>query len=610
MTTTSELIDGLVDIDSENTENRYSKNIDYYQKYIDLLKENKDLETEKENYKFDLTKYREILEPTYNEKNRKLKEKNKIITQEKEFYFDNFTKYQKEIEPKYKEKINSLTQDLSNCERELLQCKEAEIAYNSMIIDLKERHNYDRERINNLEKDLKQSKDYAEKKTIELETDVRSKAVMIEAIEKLNRELQVESANIKKEVPSYHFCLSDSVQLSADINSLQDKLERYVTTLKGSIKIDNNKIQGLYGKYNLDTQNLTDKVLMKSVLQRHVLEKIFEYIDNYLEIKEDDDPNHPNNQEKYIMYHANKLIFLLDKFYNNHFKEDNNNTKKQYMHPFVVFGAKNLNQLMTGYRYIKDDTKRKSVENFAENLIKDVVRIFKFRLLVQEPKCETLWFKDDEKINIQFMKGQWGDDCLDDYVVDICYFPLIGTELNDSSKTKDHESLNDELQDNSSSIINDMLNKLLTTPSYSTPSQNSDNNDRSNDPNKRQHSVNNKDPDNRQNSANSNRNNDSYRRQSSTNNDRNRDLDKRQNSANSDRSNSDCSSDPNKHQNSANSDHDRDSNKRQNSVNSDHNSDPIDTNSFHNQQIHSRNSNNQRKIKWAQILGQTSSKKS
>ncbi|CAJ0912534.1 9846_t:CDS:2, partial [Entrophospora sp. SA101] len=169
MTTTSELIDGLVDIDSE------------------------------------------ILEPTYNEKIRKLKEKNKIITQEKEFYFDNFTKYQKEIEPKYKEKINSLTQDLSNCERELLQYKEAERSYNAIIIDLKERHDYDKERINNLANDLKRFKDYAEEKTIELETDVRSKAVMIEAIEKLNRELQVESANIKKEVSSYHFCLSDKI---------------------------------------------------------------------------------------------------------------------------------------------------------------------------------------------------------------------------------------------------------------------------------------------------------------------------------------------------------------------------------------------------------------
>ena len=32
--------------------------------------------------------------------------------------------------------------------------------------------------------------------------------------------------------------------------------------------------------------------------------------------------------------------------------------------------------------------------------------------------------------------GQWDDENLDDYVVKICYFPLIGMELNDPSKIK------------------------------------------------------------------------------------------------------------------------------------------------------------------------------
>ncbi|CAJ0746711.1 467_t:CDS:2, partial [Entrophospora sp. SA101] len=72
--TTSGLIDGLVDINQENTENKYSQNIDYYQKYIDLLKKNEDLETEKEDYKFNLTRYQDILEPAYNKNIRKLKE--------------------------------------------------------------------------------------------------------------------------------------------------------------------------------------------------------------------------------------------------------------------------------------------------------------------------------------------------------------------------------------------------------------------------------------------------------------------------------------------------------------------------------------------------------
>ena len=106
-------------------------------------------------------------------------------------------------------------------------------------------------------------------------------------------------------------------------------------------------------------------------------------------------------------------------------------------HPFTTHAKQELNQSMTGYRYISDVTKRNSIENMAEDLIKDAVRIFKFRLLVQEPKCEARWFKNNVKINTQFMKGgQWDDKNLDDYVVKICYFPLIGMELNVSSKIK------------------------------------------------------------------------------------------------------------------------------------------------------------------------------
>ncbi|CAJ0867389.1 1256_t:CDS:2 [Entrophospora sp. SA101] len=165
------------------------------------------------------------------------------------------------------------------------------------------------------------------------------------------------------------------------------------------------------------------------------------------------------------MYHTNKLIDLLNKFYSSHFKQDNDNAikaipikirqqvygmlgefgfseiyenkKNQYVHPFISSTVLELNKLMAGYRCIEDDTKRKNVENMSENLIKDIIRIFKFRLLVQEPKYEVHWYENNVKIDTQFMKGQWDDDCLDNYVVDICYFPLIGMELNgDLSKAK------------------------------------------------------------------------------------------------------------------------------------------------------------------------------
>ena len=64
---------------------------------------------------------------------------------------------------------------------------------------------------------------------------------------------------------------------------------------------------------------------MKSVLQRHVLEKVLKYADDYFKIKENDDLNDLYNQEKSIVNHTNKLLELLTNFYNNDDDDDNNN---------------------------------------------------------------------------------------------------------------------------------------------------------------------------------------------------------------------------------------------------------------------------------------------
>nr|CAG8468275.1 4911_t:CDS:2 [Entrophospora candida] len=134
-------------------------------------------------------------------------------------------------------------------------------------------------------------------------------------------------------------------QLRKEASSYQLALEDTLYFhLSSFINIDNGKIQELYGKHNPNNPNINDKISMKTVLQHH-------------------------------------------------------NKKKQHMQPFISFAAQNLNQLMTGYCYIKNNIKRKNIEDMAENLIKDITRIFKFRLLVQEPKYETHWFKNDIKIN-------------------------------------------------------------------------------------------------------------------------------------------------------------------------------------------------------------------
>ncbi|CAJ0872901.1 9796_t:CDS:2 [Entrophospora sp. SA101] len=296
-----------------------------------------------------------------------------------------------------------------------------------------------------------------------------------------NKNLKATNEILRKEASTYQSALGDalnfrlsdednnnSVQLSADINLLQDRLEKYVTTLKGpSIDLEIKAIQELYRKYQLDTQRIKDKILMKSVLQRYVLEKVLELVDGYFKIENNnkiEEIEDSYNQEKYIMNHTDQLINFFDKFYTHHSKHINNVTKavptkirqqvygvlgefgfseiyekenEQYIHPFITFTAQELNQLMSGYRYIKDGNKRKVAEDMAKDLIKDIINIFKFRLMVQEPPCEIHWFKHNDKIEPKFMKGQWDDDCWDDYVVDICYFPLIGIEFGDDfSKCK------------------------------------------------------------------------------------------------------------------------------------------------------------------------------
>jgi len=64
----------------------------------------------------------------------------------------------------------------------------------------------------------------------------------------------------------------------------------------------------------------------------------------------------------------------------------------------------------------------------AGDIIRKVVTLFWFRLKVQEPIAESIWFKYSEKIDPSCMEGIWDDDDIDNIVVDICYFPLIANK--------------------------------------------------------------------------------------------------------------------------------------------------------------------------------------
>jgi len=451
----------------------------------------------------------------------------KVQKESKEYYCKQFQDYtltltteQKENESKYKEMVNKLKQEKENCLIDLNKYKqkvnqledlaeknqncaialkdeqiENGLKYKMIINKLNQEKthfqknlNKYKENINKLEKELSQIKEdncqlsefleyknSTEKKIRKLETENYS---INNAINKLNKELEIKNKESIEASSLYQSALGDAplpcfndeslnnlVNFTTNIINLQNKLEKYVTTLKGSIEINVKLIKELYVRYHVKSQNYKDKILMKSILQRYILGKVLEYADDYFKIKENDDLNDLYNQEKFIVNHTNKFLELLSNFYNNNNKQDNNMVKtiptkiRQYTyfalgelgfpeiyerrkpqshHPFISSTAQRLNQSMAEYRFIRDENKRKYAENMAEDIIKDIIRIFKFSLLAQEPKCEIHWFENDDKIMPKLMRGQWDDDYLDDFVVDICYFPLIVTTSpnGDFSKSK------------------------------------------------------------------------------------------------------------------------------------------------------------------------------
>ncbi|RGB26304.1 hypothetical protein C1646_770604, partial [Rhizophagus diaphanus] len=252
-----------------------------------------------------------------------------------------------------------------------------------------------------------------------------------------------------------------TVQLVDDILRLQDDLEIYVTNLRPNIDINYKNVNNLLSKYKSKTRltsKSSDMPLIKAVLQRHVLETIFCYVPVYNNIK---NFSEPHSLEALIAKKAEELILLTQEFGKT--REGNDSItptvpvkirqqiysslgnrgfsniiieQETYEHSFIGKFKTILNDEMEQYRKILDTTKKKEIEEKAANIILDVIRIFFFRIQTQEPIGQIHWFQNKDKIDSSLMYCTWDDDRFDDLEVDICIFPLIGTELNNHLKRK------------------------------------------------------------------------------------------------------------------------------------------------------------------------------
>ncbi|CAG8714980.1 13932_t:CDS:1 [Dentiscutata erythropus] len=332
---------------------------------------------------------------------------------------------------------------------------------NLMVEQLDHENQKCKESLTKLRKDYENCKHLLQK----LQTNLLMQNQQIDIFEKRINFLEKENIKLKDEASKYQLALGNAtnfrfsdddqnnpMHLKSDIENLQNMIEEYVTNLKNGIEINFENVNKLLLEYGSRTKIIThtpNRQLIKAILQQHVLKEILSYVDTSHEGLELD-----------IIQKADDLIELIKRFsyervgadditrvapiklrqqiyailgYRGYANVDENKFENT-QHPFLFIYQRKLNDTMNNYRVLNDSKKRNMVEEKAEKLIQEAIRIFKFRFKVQEPIIEFAWMNCGTKIMKECVETRYED--FTNGIVDICSFPLIGRDLTNRAKRK------------------------------------------------------------------------------------------------------------------------------------------------------------------------------
>ncbi|PKY39138.1 hypothetical protein RhiirA4_452291 [Rhizophagus irregularis] len=300
------------------------------------------------------------------------------------------------------------------------------------------------------------------------------------------QKLKGHNDNLKKEASEYQSALGDATsfhlgnqdsdtasKLSKDIGNLHHNLEKFCELKKGiEIINDQKEIDNFLKNYDCSIKGAIkeNKNLISGALERCIIEIIIKKAEEYFnheendknnkEVDEQGDKRQQQNLEAKIVKTTDLLLEMINSFStirtgNDKISKSTSTKLRQQIygilgnrgfsntvldesdgkeHPFVEKLRKEILDLMNRYRKIKDQEKLAEHEKIINDIIRQVVNIFFFRLKVQEPTAEWKWFPKDTEINTLTMDGPWDKD---EYLsVDICAFPLIGSNLNSAEDAK------------------------------------------------------------------------------------------------------------------------------------------------------------------------------
>nr|CAG8435556.1 14299_t:CDS:1 [Entrophospora candida] len=289
--------------------------------------------------------------------------------------------------------------------------------------------------------------------------------------------LKEANEKLKKEAIKYQSALGDATsfhlgsqdpnsagQLSKDIHDLHNNLVKFCGLRKADADVNISTVKELLRKFgcSLTVSNkisTTDKILISGALERHVIEMIIEKTKNYLkkvnekDAKQDDE-NRQQSLEAKIVNTTEQLLELTNLIPTYRAGTDEvtkaTSTKLRQQiygvlgnrgfsnmvadggkrHPLIVGLQKNILKSMDDYRTIKNpEEKLPEIKKLIDMIIRQVISIFFFRLKVQEPVAEYKFFTINTSINTKMMEAPLDENEIEDYCVNVCEFPIIGSNL-------------------------------------------------------------------------------------------------------------------------------------------------------------------------------------
>ncbi|CAG8602684.1 16305_t:CDS:1 [Funneliformis mosseae] len=250
---------------------------------------------------------------------------------------------------------------------------------------------------------------------------------------------------------------NNPTQLTKDIEIIQDSISIFCK-LKGGVDINEQQLTVLLEKYKCNIEEPGDKVLLKAALQRYIIETIIKKTEEYLKKELTPDEKNKHIELEVINSTFNYLTTIKQLIYTRKGTDEVSTaapTKIRQLvtavlgdrgfcldndgkeHEFVQELKIEIIEIMNGLRTIKKDDKRKENEELAAEIIRNVIKMFIFRIKVLEPPGEIEWIDNGAKIDPTTMEiGNLEDDDHEDYTVNLCSFPLIGVSLNSEKDRK------------------------------------------------------------------------------------------------------------------------------------------------------------------------------